>query len=100
MKNEYIIISKTAIQQRIEELEKMKIKTSNEDEKGFNQKVWNDLIHDSELMSEYKTLKKILSQSTPLVPEIEKAYNWGYTHCEDGCRQDVNDCVSNLKLDI
>lgn len=121
MKNEYIIISKTAIQQRIEELEKMKIKTSNEDEKGFNQKVWNDLIHDSELMSEYKTLKKILSQSTPLIPEIEKAFENGVDSLQDnliqklGLRCQINEVsfttinstrgnleeyISNLKLDI
>lgn len=102
MKNEYIIISKTAIQQRIEELEKMKIKTSNEDEKGFNQKVWNDLIHDSELMSEYKTLKKILSQSTPLIPEIEKAFNEAREYrMKNVFKHDIaKDYISNLKLDI
>lgn len=106
MNNEYIIINKTAIQQRIEELEKMKIKTSNEDEKGFNQKVWNDLIHDSELMSEYKTLKKILSQSTPLIPEIEKAYTKAFS--EGTCfgattiykYETSKEYISNLKLDM
>ena len=80
----------------------MKIKTSNEDEKGFNQKVWNDLIHDSELMSEYKTLKKILSQSTPLIPEIEKAFDAGHRICKGGFMYipSKRDYISNLKLDI
>lgn len=54
----------------------------------------------SYLNGRIKQLEETISQSIPFIPQIEKAYNWGYTHCEDGCEQDVNDCTSNLKLDI
>ena len=53
MENKYVIINAEAIQKRIEELEKI-------DEK----EIWEHM--------EYDTLKHILSQSTPLIPEIEK----------------------------
>lgn len=62
--NEYIIINKTAIQKRIEELEKQ----------------LNTLGHTSQeeihaqgyLSGKIQQLREILSQSTPLIPEIEK----------------------------
>ena len=50
MSNEYIIINKTTLQKRIEELEKTKY---------------------SGLRVDLEVLKEILSQSTPLIPEIE-----------------------------
>ena len=53
MKEEYVIINKLVLEKRIEELEKI-------DEK----EIWEHM--------EYDTLKHILSQSTPLIPEIEK----------------------------
>jgi hypothetical protein len=55
-KDEYIIINKTAIQKRIEELRKVCNK-----ELGYaSDKIYFELDH-------------LLSQSTPLIPEIEKA---------------------------
>lgn len=74
MKDEYIIINKTAIIKRIEELE------------GYN---------DEPEITQLKTYKEILSQSTPLIPEIQKALETG--------REDTieyEDYISNLKLDI
>ena len=62
MNNEYIIANKTDIQKRIEELES----TEAADRK--------DGI---EIYKEMYVLKQILSQSTPLIPEIEKAFNYG-----------------------
>lgn len=83
MKDEYIIINKTALLKRIEELEK----TS----------AW-----ETENYGELKTLKQIISQSTPLIPEIEKAFNEGSERDEYGYdnANDKNLYISNLKLDI
>lgn len=53
MKDEYVIINKTAIQKKIEKLEKT------------NQ------------IQQVDELKNVLSESTPLIPEIEKAFNAG-----------------------
>ena len=89
MKNEYIIISKTAIQKRIEELEKeIKFLTA------------KDAYGDIGKLSVYK---QILSQSTPLIPEIEKAYNAGKIHNNlsvAGFDNPQGRYISNLKLDI
>jgi hypothetical protein len=77
MKDEYIIINKTTLQKRIEELEKS------------NEAMW---------WKERDSLKQILSQSTSLIPEIEKAidapkkYPWSSNVKKD--------YISNLKLDI
>lgn len=54
MKNEYIIINKKALEKRIEEL-KPTLMISDKNEK------------------EISILEQILSQSTPLIPKIEKA---------------------------
>ena len=89
MNNEYIIVNKTAIQKRIEKLEKI-------DEK----EIWEHM--------EFDTLKQILSQSTPLLPEIEKAFdagsksgsqNWD-SWTAPNIELDKQHYVSNLKLDI
>lgn len=83
MNNEYIIVNKTAIQKRIEELEKI-------DEK----EIWEHM--------EFDTLKQILSQSTPLIPEIEKAYDAGTLDRQLSLSFDYpkGRYISNLKLDI
>ncbi len=92
MNNEYIIVNKTTIEKRIEELKK-----------------------DGKIMwwLERDTLQQIISQSTPLIPEIEKAFNVGVnsqfevqeknlTNKEDirGYHQKKLINISNLKLDI
>lgn len=97
-KQEYIIINKTAIQKRIEELEK-----ANEDFK-LHTKTHNPTMAACE--ATLSTLKQILSQSTPLIPEIEKAWEDGNTPklgefahlIDDEIRK--QDYISNLKLDI
>lgn len=61
MNNEYIILNKTAIQKRIENLDL----------------IINDGKPSGSDYIELKLLKQILSQSTPLIPEIEEAYDSG-----------------------
>ena len=93
MKDEYIIINKTAIQKRIEELEKVE-----------QQQVGN--LNGQIALGETRALNKILSQSTHLIPEIEKAFDAGrklsdksqlYTPDFHWTKEDY---ISNLKLDI
>ena len=92
--NEYIIVNKTAIEKRIEELEK---------EETFYEE---DSIRN---FAKIQELKQILSQSTLLIPEIEKAFDAGSDYGEDcanssmGVGEDYpnkQDYISNLKLDI
>jgi hypothetical protein len=92
MNNEYIIISKTAIQKRIAELENKR------DEYAFNPSRTDDCYRYNSII---KVLKEILSQSTPLIPEIEKAYFEGecYGIGTDACTT-KQDYITNLKLDI
>lgn len=89
--NEYVRINKTAILKRIEELE----------EKSKHNELVGEYDMEGEIISE---LKQILSQSTPLIPEIEKAYDVGsynhhsqHTEKYDTLKQLH---ISNLKLDI
>ena len=53
---------------------------------------------------EVKILKQILSQSTPLIPEIEKAFEAGRKLTLDSFEeedfQDYENYISNLKLNI
>jgi hypothetical protein len=88
MQNEYVIINKTAIQKRIEELEK-ELKYLNGTDAYVN-------------LGEIYTLKQILSQSTPLIPEIDKAYEAGKLDHELSLSFDYpkSRYISNLKLDI
>ena len=92
--NEYIIINKTAIQQRIEELDKL-----SQLRKGSRVTI--------EYHLEINILKQILSQSTPLIPEIEKAIQYGVKIESGNIRINYekyssaeNQYISNLKLDI
>lgn len=101
MNNKYAIINIEAIQNRIEELEM-------EQEKNhlLNVEKFNCLI------SEIKAYKNILSQSTPLIPEIEKAFDEGKsvgiisyqprwaTLDKELYNERKQDYISNLKLDI
>jgi hypothetical protein len=91
IEKEYIIINKTAIQKRIEELEKA------QKENPLTEAIWAFAKQE---------LKQILSQSTPLIPEIEKAYTKAFSegivfgmHTEYKYKTS-QDYISNLKLDI
>ena len=83
MKDEYIIINKTTIQKRIEELKEQIENKHQEIEKCVkegslsserNRSFWgvNDCLI-SECHSQIFLLKQILSQSTLFTPEVEKA---------------------------
>lgn len=94
---EYIIINKTAIQKRIEELEKEKTSNLTQNLVGFAN-------HNE---GEISALKQIISQSTPLIPEIEKAFLAGRAVDNMDSIDDMKptyiqfeDYISNLKLNI
>ncbi|XAI97326.1 hypothetical protein [Leptolyngbya phage Lbo-JY46] len=84
MKDEYIIINKTAIHKRIEEL---KVIERNESMNG-------SLL----VREEIETLERVISQSTPLIPEIVKAINASNKYPWSSNVE--KDYISNLKLDI
>ena len=87
--SKYIIIDAESIQKRIEELEKEEVS-----EFSPGRRLW--------VNSEIKNLKEVLSQSTPLIPEIEKAFDVGSERGEygEGNANNKQDYISNLKLDI
>lgn len=89
MKDEYIIISKTAIQKRIEELE--------EEQKQINEET--EPISLNINLKKQILIREILSQSTLLIPEIEKAFGLGAANNANG-KPLLSDYISNLKLDI
>ena len=89
METEYIIISKTAIQQRIDDL------------KATDTASWEYQL------GQINTLNEVLSQSTPLIPEIEKAIQYGVKIESGNIRINYekyssaeNQYIANLKLDI
>jgi len=89
MNNEYIIVDKTKILQRIEEMEK-------------GMEVFSFSKTHNTTMAAYEatlsTLKQIISQSTPLIPEIEKAID---AHKKYAWSSDVKkDYISNLKIEL
>ena len=53
----------------------------------------------STLQQAIATSREILSQSTPLIPEIEKAYTAGMEFIGED-KGSPNEYISNLKLDI
>lgn len=94
MNGEYVIINKAVIEKRMEELNVKSI-TANE--------TLNSII----CFNKCEELEQILSQSTPLILELEKAILEGRNsiHFEnDGSYWEdenvVEDYISNLKLDI
>ena len=96
MKNEYIIINHTAILKRIEEMEKQR------DEYSFNPNRTEDYYR---YISMIKLLKEILSQSTPLIPVLQKTWNTAYVDAMSIDEETYKplffeDYISNLKLDI
>ena len=109
MNNEYIIVNKSAIQ-KIDEL--VKEANAGKTISSINSQMAESLIRFKE---------QLLSQSTPLLPEIEKAFENGVDSLQDnliqklGLRYQINevsfttinstrgnleDYIANLKLDI
>ena len=92
---EYIIINKTQILKRIDELEN--------DIQYYKANFHNAALH--EVAKVKLELEQILSQSTPLIPELEKVYDVGRSSFNSAlsyeeCKEDYYDYISNLKLDI
>lgn len=85
--NKYIIIDAEAIEKRIEELEKIEVLDEKEDIRIF---------------AKINELKQFLFQSTPLIPEIEKAYEAGKLDEELSLSFDnpKGRFIANLKLDV
>ena len=106
MDNEYIIISKTAIGKRIEELEKQMNECISHASKTGD--------YDYQFEDRLDELKQVLSQSTPLIPEIKKAFTAGERYGWDSQKsignidemrekiklQSLDNYITNLKLDI
>ena len=99
MKDEYIIINKTTIQKRIEELESKRGSDECSDPRDY-----------SYLCGKIHQLEQVLLFSTPLIPEIEKGIKQGLSIClnkkdwaygiSGSVKQDIRDYISKLKLDI
>lgn len=102
MQEEYIIINKTAIQKRIEELEIQNKELAYSDEAnpyGLGA-----------IAGKIQELKELLSQSTNLIPEIEKAFHEGTRVPFDKSKplarwwvnvdQRLEDYISNLKINL
>lgn len=121
MNNEYVIINKTEWLRQIEELEK-ELTYHNEWHKKSREnydrdrKFWGQ-ADDGEMKAasdaasttaqEITILKQTLSQSTPLIPEIEKAFNASKITIGMNQRNQFaykyktsQDYIANLKLDI
>lgn len=89
MNNEYIIVDKTKILKRIEELESKLIPNPNND---FSIDSYNLLY-----IAKQNALHEFLSNSIPLIPEIEKAFIDGKnSHWQTGSDY----YISNLKIDL
>ena len=94
MNNEYVIINKTKIEERIKELEQIE-----------HQQVGN--LNGYIALGQKRALKQILSESTPLIPEIEKSIDKGYDFArqnlykaDNTLQPKVKEYITNLKLDI
>ena len=104
MKDEYIIINRTALEKRIEELKR-----------SISKCILPEQQHLKDLFEQELEIKtQILSQSTPLITEIEKAFTKGERYGWDSQKsignidemkekiklQSLDNYISNLKLDI
>lgn len=91
MKNEYIIINRTALKKRLKELK-------------YQRQVEPDNYTQSYLNGKIKQLDEILSQSTPLIPVLEEAWKSGWSHSTYLAdyleKEKREDYIQNLKLDI
>lgn len=97
MKDEYIIINRTVLEKRIKELETIEAE------------LISKRMSYSSTRAKIDELISLLSQSIPLIPEIEKAFDAGdrYRYWENNDSRNIpshiidkEDYISNLKLDI
>jgi hypothetical protein len=87
--DEYIIINKTKLEQRLKELRQQR-------------EVESDNYTKSYLNGKITICEAVLSQSIPLIPEIDKAYDAGILDKKLSLSFDnpKGRYISNLKLDI
>ena len=117
MKNEYIIINKSVLEKRIEELFTEAKELLEEDglewqDEFLNYKDFSPNFEEYSdnskyfyiIMGKIESLQDFLSQSTPLIPEIEKAFEAGRKLSVDGFEEedekDYRKFISQLKLPI
>ena len=134
MKNEYIIINKSVLEKRIEELFTEAKELLEEDglewqDEFLNYKDFSPNFEEHSdnskyfyiIMGKIESLQDFLSQSTPLIPEIEKAFDEGQNRMQHEIIEKLGlkyqteqvsqstilnmevhseDYISNLKLDI
>jgi hypothetical protein len=93
MTQEYIIVNKTTLEKKIEEL---RVDWKERNDEGDAQ--WYTL-ECTLIAGQLIALERILYQSTPLIPEIEKAFGLGAANHAIG-QPLLSDYISNLKLDI
>ena len=86
MKNEYIIINRTSIEKRIEELEK--------DIQYYKANIHYAAMHETAKVK--LELENLLSQSTPLIPEIEK-HSIEFTKTLLSCTVSEAKSINNIK---
>ena len=95
MKDEYIIINRTALEKRIEELKR-----------SISICILPEQQHLKDLFEQELEIKtQILSQSTPLIPVLQKTWNTAYIDAVSIDEETYKplffeDYISNLKLDI
>lgn len=113
--NKYVIINIEVLQKRIEELDVLIVNILQATKKEFD-RLGNGLKFQefkenisstqTQLILERRLLKQILSQSIPLIPEIEKAFtagnSFGIGSHKDFIQTHLNkeDYINELKLDI
>lgn len=97
MNNEYVVINKTELLKKMEELEKEYILISNKSDRSLS-----DIEDEREIIGEQRGIATIISQSTPFIPEIEKAYDEGMLFGTSTLlkRKTKQEYIKNLKLDI
>ena len=117
MNNEYIIINKSVLEKRIEELFTEAKELLEEDglewqDEFLNYKDFSPNFEEYSdnskyfyiIMGKIESLQDFLSQSTPLIPEIKKSLFDAFTDApERGTREYaeyVSNYISNLKLNV
>lgn len=98
--DEYIIINKTALEQRIQELEQDIKDNDNDEPTDYPEIKKKVLIQDKK---ELAILRGILEQSTPLIPMIEKSISFCWFESKKPLSHLINiqqDYIKNLKLEI
>lgn len=100
--SKYVIIDAEAIQKRVEELKQKRELAGN---------LFEDIEYDhNQISTEIRIYEQLLSQSTPLIPEIEKAWEDGRNGTKilanfpfvynKYVNKTSKDYISNLNLDI